>query len=529
MYYVHYRNIVTGWNFNPEAELSEDDVDTRKVWQEETRELKGADLNSFIERSTHDIKQAEGFAQSFKDLSSLTQICAAKHGYDQSDKYEDKWAITRQITVNFSKESTQALPAIIARRAMEVHTAAPQDSIIPSSASPASLAFIFHSFGTISLVFFFNVEESKILDHERFESQISNAIDLLFPLYAGVISWVQQCFAISDNQLTFGVPKYLKNDADFKPEDEYTYGEIFVTDNLEVKGELPSWLANPRRLLSITKGQDQFSVWDGESRLLFASLRPLDQISMCDLTDLFKPFLIVSSTWKLLRMAVRVRRASIAYLDSGRLTLPFEAVAASIIFERCRDLADQIRDRLETDEIASFNEQWKHWDGPALELKVADSNTSLLAVVSSGLYGRKYDLFVSYNTKDKDTAREIVERIKGNGYNVFFSEQTIVTGETWLDKIRRSIARSRRFLVLLTKHSIEADSWAVMIETGAAWAMGKEIHAFRKGIDSPKYKGKYKDILGFLSSLQHTPYNDAELDKYVNNFFPPHGDQLDRA
>ena len=90
-----------------------------------------------------------------------------------------------------------------------------------------------------------------------------------------------------------------------------------------------------------------------------------------------------------------------------------------------------------------------------------------------------YLVFISHSTKDRWIARQIANVIeeKGRKYGIktFLDEKDIEGGESISELIRKNIQECSEFLVLLSRYSIDRP-W-VLIEIGAAWALGKRIVA----------------------------------------------------
>lgn len=93
--------------------------------------------------------------------------------------------------------------------------------------------------------------------------------------------------------------------------------------------------------------------------------------------------------------------------------------------------------------------------------------------------GKSYLVFISHSEKDRWIAKQIAALIeaKGQGYSVktFLFEKDIEGGESIPESIRRNIQACDEFLVLLSRYSIDRP-W-VLIEIGAAWALGRRITA----------------------------------------------------
>ncbi len=85
----------------------------------------------------------------------------------------------------------------------------------------------------------------------------------------------------------------------------------------------------------------------------------------------------------------------------------------------------------------------------------------------------KYDLFLSYASDDSELASELKTDLEANGLKCFMAELDIPVASIWHEEIRHAIHSSKRIIMLLTPKSCNKP-W-VMIEAGAAWALGKDV------------------------------------------------------
>jgi hypothetical protein len=85
----------------------------------------------------------------------------------------------------------------------------------------------------------------------------------------------------------------------------------------------------------------------------------------------------------------------------------------------------------------------------------------------------EFDVFISYAAGDTGVAEELRNDLERNGLRCFMAEKDVQVATEWLDSIRRALIGSKRILVLLTPRSINRP-W-VLMETGAAWALGKPL------------------------------------------------------
>jgi hypothetical protein len=85
----------------------------------------------------------------------------------------------------------------------------------------------------------------------------------------------------------------------------------------------------------------------------------------------------------------------------------------------------------------------------------------------------QFDVFISYAAGDSAVADELRSDLEKSGLKCFMAEKDILVAAEWQDSIRAALIGSKRVLVLLTPRSINRP-W-VLMETGAAWALGKPL------------------------------------------------------
>jgi hypothetical protein len=82
-------------------------------------------------------------------------------------------------------------------------------------------------------------------------------------------------------------------------------------------------------------------------------------------------------------------------------------------------------------------------------------------------------VFISYAAGDSAIADELRNDLERHGLRCFMAEKDIQVAAEWQDSIRAALIGSKRMLILLTPRSINRP-W-VLMETGAAWALGKAL------------------------------------------------------
>lgn len=73
----------------------------------------------------------------------------------------------------------------------------------------------------------------------------------------------------------------------------------------------------------------------------------------------------------------------------------------------------------------------------------------------------KFDVFLSYNAKDKPIVGELAQRLKGDGLRVWFDEWEIMPGDMITRTIDRGLEQSRVMLLCMSKNSLGA-GWTDM-------------------------------------------------------------------
>jgi hypothetical protein len=86
---------------------------------------------------------------------------------------------------------------------------------------------------------------------------------------------------------------------------------------------------------------------------------------------------------------------------------------------------------------------------------------------------QEFDVFISYAAGDSAIADELRNELQTKGLKCFMAEKDIQVATEWQDSIRAALLGSKRILVLLTPRSVNRP-W-VLMETGAAWALGKGL------------------------------------------------------
>lgn len=85
----------------------------------------------------------------------------------------------------------------------------------------------------------------------------------------------------------------------------------------------------------------------------------------------------------------------------------------------------------------------------------------------------RYDIFFSYTASDAHIAVELCDELESANLKCYMAERDVPVGTDWDENIRNSLLTSHRIVLLITPRSLQKH-WP-LIETGAAWILGKEI------------------------------------------------------
>lgn len=66
---------------------------------------------------------------------------------------------------------------------------------------------------------------------------------------------------------------------------------------------------------------------------------------------------------------------------------------------------------------------------------------------------RRPKIFLCHASNDKEIAREIYHKLTGDGYDVWFDEESLVAGQDWNLEIQKSVSNTDLFLVCLSNNS----------------------------------------------------------------------------
>ena len=91
-------------------------------------------------------------------------------------------------------------------------------------------------------------------------------------------------------------------------------------------------------------------------------------------------------------------------------------------------------------------------------------------------FAMKYDVFISYSTKDKAIADVVCNTLENNGIHCWIAPRNIQPGKPYAREIINGIASSKALLLIYTSNSNSAEH--VINEVDAAFNAKKTIYRF---------------------------------------------------
>ena len=67
---------------------------------------------------------------------------------------------------------------------------------------------------------------------------------------------------------------------------------------------------------------------------------------------------------------------------------------------------------------------------------------------------KKEEVFISYSTKDTDTAFALLETLESYGLDCWIAPRNIPQGAQWAEEIDKAIQNARVFVVIVSSHSV---------------------------------------------------------------------------
>lgn len=125
---------------------------------------------------------------------------------------------------------------------------------------------------------------------------------------------------------------------------------------------------------------------------------------------------------------------------------------------------------------------------------------------------KKRFVFVSHAGEDTWVARQIAEKIKACGADVFLDSEVIEIGEKFDDRIQEAFDVSDEFLVLLTPWALKRPY--VIAEIGAAWAKKiQRVIIVTHGV-TPKSLQRHPSLMVFVKTRNMITLN--QIDRYFD-------------
>ena len=133
---------------------------------------------------------------------------------------------------------------------------------------------------------------------------------------------------------------------------------------------------------------------------------------------------------------------------------------------------------------------------------------------------KKYDVFISHASEDKDFVREIAKKLSYKGFNVWYDEFTLTLGDSLRRKIDDGLANSRYGVVVLSEKFFEKEWTQKELDALVAMEDGqyKIILPVWHGVTEDQVK-RYSPILAdrmAVSSDKGLNYVINEITKVLN-------------
>ena len=91
--------------------------------------------------------------------------------------------------------------------------------------------------------------------------------------------------------------------------------------------------------------------------------------------------------------------------------------------------------------------------GPSVAATLAQT-TAPVALISIVHPSQNFDVFLSHNSKDKKTVRQLAEALKKRGLSVWLDEWELVPGRPWQDALEQIVATTKAAAVLVAEDCI---------------------------------------------------------------------------
>ena len=131
----------------------------------------------------------------------------------------------------------------------------------------------------------------------------------------------------------------------------------------------------------------------------------------------------------------------------------------------------------------------------------------------------KYDVFLSYSSKDKAVVRPLAERLRNDGLNVWFDQREIKPGDSIPAKIEEGLEHSRVLVLCMSANAFGSD-WA-QLEAGTFRfrdPLNKDRRFIPLRLDDVRIKGS---LAQFLYINWHPADREQEYAKLLEACRPP--------
>ena len=97
-------------------------------------------------------------------------------------------------------------------------------------------------------------------------------------------------------------------------------------------------------------------------------------------------------------------------------------------------------------------------------LRAHPEATLIISVLHENVYKRvvkeleeeqtDFQVFLSHSSQDKQAARKLFQRLRADGFNIWFDEESLLPGQDWEKEIKRAVRDSDIFIICVSKSAI---------------------------------------------------------------------------
>lgn len=125
----------------------------------------------------------------------------------------------------------------------------------------------------------------------------------------------------------------------------------------------------------------------------------------------------------------------------------------------------------------------------------------------------KYDVFISYSSKDYKAAQKVGKIFEKHGCSYFIAQDKMKTGDIFSDKIREALINSREFCLIYSPSSRQS-AW-VTSEWGSAWTLKKKITPVLLKLTEDDILDKHQR----LKEFQYIEFFEDDINQYAKEVF----------